>query len=186
METVYPTAVVVEGDPEPGGQNAERQWRRKRRLSRFLFANVSRGAERRKAMETRSSPAASSDFKNEPGGQNAERQWRLGVGATPLWHCSTSRGGRTPKGNGDEWRNVLTLRTVPSEPGGQNAERQWRRRSQPLPCGISAVKPGGRTPKGNGGGTALAAESKQVGAAGWTCPRLALECRTSADVRFSD
>ena len=62
---------------EPGGQNAERQWRR--------------GAER----------FGLGDDVIEPGGQNAERQWRPRVWKLNLNTLSRSREGRTPKGNGD-------------------------------------------------------------------------------------
>src|ERR1039458_10573763 len=62
---------------EPGGQNAERQWRPLHPAPApvALLARAG-GTERRKAMETRCSSARRESRRREPGGQNAERQWR--------------------------------------------------------------------------------------------------------------
>ena len=209
METGRSTPAIHWEHHEPGGQNAERQWRPEHSLLCADILPVSRGGRTPKGNGDEILPLLRVPEMMSRGGRTPKGNGDVNRYTIPAIHSDTSRGGRTPKGNGDEghqaakaelafepggqnaerqWRPLSPLFIVINflEPGGQNAERQWRRRSQPLPCGISAVKPGGRTPKGNGGGTALAAESKQVGAAGWSCPRLALECRTSADVRFSD
>ena len=111
---------------EPGGQNAERQWRRRATDHGRRCRGAGR-AERRKAMETLSAFPNALQARPEPGGQNAERQWRL------LWSRCTgtdsicwSREGRTPKGNGDPCREMMGVGAIFQEPGGQNAERQWR------------------------------------------------------------
>ena len=87
--------------PEPGGQNAERQWRPGQTiLDRFVRRSQgaktpkgngdilstplsvgritrARGPKRRKAMETPVIVDGLVFHHHEPGGQNAERQWRL-------------------------------------------------------------------------------------------------------------
>src|ERR1039458_5971096 len=63
---------------EPGGQNAERQWRRL-----LSAARMQRG------------------WKFEPGGQNAERQWRHLKTRIVVVRPAGSQGAKTPKGNGD-------------------------------------------------------------------------------------
>ena len=83
-----------------GGQNAERQWRLRISFTCSGEAGVpcSRGAERRKAMETSHMNGRLLPSNRVAGGQNAERQWRPGVPFTKyLLSDACSRGAERRK-----------------------------------------------------------------------------------------
>src|ERR1035441_3788554 len=127
METTGPMPEQIQFRQEPGGQNAERQWRPISRNPRRNASAPRAGGDR--------TPKGNGDVHRtyqrlrvddlESGGQNAERQWR-------------------PDG-------IVFPPRPRHEPGGQNAERQWRRDffECRLDAGVGPSR-GDRTPKGNG------------------------------------
>ena len=138
-----------------GGQNAERQWRRhdggidvrpgqagSRGAERRKAMETrnwsgrhdpeirSRGAERRKAMETLRLIAVPDPVRSVAGGQNAERQWRLDRLTQVVVVARVVAGGQNAE---RQWRLALELAIMSTVndcvAGGQNAERQWRPRA---------------------------------------------------------
>ncbi len=132
-------------DPlEPGGRNAERQWRREapRRLRGGRWR--AGGPERRKAMETWEHRGGVMNSSREPGGRNAERQWRLRNGLSCLTAARRAGGPERRKAMETGLDAQQDQCAGEDEPGGRNAERQWRRDVAALRVEEPVVEPGGR------------------------------------------